>query len=98
MNSSLISARGVVKSFGQTPALRGAVDASNPAYTGRLAALPLQAVLVKANDPATLERVRTFLAGHAPPQISTGPGVAATPPRTFGEAVPNAMKPRIQCV
>jgi hypothetical protein len=63
------------------------VDASNPAYTGRLAALPLQAVLVKVNDPATLERVRTFLAGHAPPQTSTGSGVAATPPRTFGEAV-----------
>jgi hypothetical protein len=62
------------------------VDASNPAYTGRLAALPLQAALVTVNDPATLERVRTFLAGHAPPQVS-GPGVAATPPRTFGEAV-----------
>jgi hypothetical protein len=63
------------------------VDASNPGYTGRLAALPLQAVLVTVNDPATLERVRTFLAGHAPPQVSTGSGVAATPPRTFGEAV-----------
>jgi hypothetical protein len=63
------------------------VDASNPGYTGRLAALPLQAVLVKANNPATLERVRTFLAGHAPPQVSTGPGEAATPPRTYGEAV-----------
>jgi hypothetical protein len=63
------------------------VDASNPGYTGRLAALPLQAVLVTASDPATLERVRTFLAGHAPPQVSTGSGVAATPPRTFGEAV-----------
>ena len=62
------------------------VDASNPAYTGNLAALPLQAVLVRVNDPATLERVRTFLAVHAPPQVS-GPGVAATPPRTFGEAV-----------
>jgi hypothetical protein len=63
------------------------VDASNPAYTGRLAALPLQAVLVRVNGAATLERVRTFLAGHAPPQVSTGPGVAATPPRTYGEAI-----------
>jgi hypothetical protein len=63
------------------------VDTGNPAYPGRLAALPLQAVLVTVNDPATLERVRTFLAGHAPPQVSTGPGVAATPPRTYGEAV-----------
>ena len=44
-------------------------------------------MLVKVNDPATLERVRTFLAGHTPPQVSTGPGVDATPPRTYGEAV-----------
>lgn len=63
------------------------VDASNPAYTGSLAALPLQAVLVRVNDAATLERVRTYLAVHAPPQVSPGPGVAATPPRTYGEAV-----------
>jgi hypothetical protein len=63
------------------------VDASNPAYTGRLAALPLQAVLVQVNDPATLERVRTYLATRAPPQVSTGAGAAATPPRTYGEAV-----------
>ena len=63
------------------------VDAGNPAYTGNPTALPLQAVLVKADDPATLERVRTFLAVHAPPQDSAGPGAAATPPRTFGETV-----------
>ena len=63
------------------------VDASNPAYSGRLAALSLQAVLVKVTGPAALERVRTFLAVHTPPQVSTGPGVDATPPRTFGEAV-----------
>ncbi len=63
------------------------VDASNPAYTGSLAALPLQAVLVRVNDAATLERVRTYLAVHAPPQVSAGPGVAPTPPRTYGEAV-----------
>ena len=63
------------------------VSPANPGYVGRLAALPLQAVLVTVNDPATLERVRTFLAGHTPPQVSTGPGVDATPPRTYGEAV-----------
>ena len=63
------------------------VSPANPGYTGRLVALPLQAVLVKVNDPATLERVRTYLAVHAPPQVSTGPGVDATPPRTYGEAV-----------
>ena len=33
------------------------------------------------------ERVRAFLALHAPPQVSGGQGVAATPPRTYGEAV-----------
>ena len=63
------------------------VDATNPGYPGSLAALPLQAVLVRVNDPATLERVRTLLAVHAPPQVPAGPGVAATPPRTYGEAV-----------
>ena len=63
------------------------VDASNPAYTGNLAALPLQAVLVRVNNAAALERVRTYLAVHAPPQVSAGPGAAATPPRTYGEAV-----------
>ena len=60
---------------------------ANPAYTGNLAALPVQAVLVRVSDAATLERVRTFLATHAPPDISDGPGVAATPPRTYAEAV-----------
>ena len=63
------------------------VSPANPAYTGSLAALPLQAVLVRVNDAATLERVRTFLAIHAPPDTSAGQGIAATPPRTYGEAV-----------
>ena len=63
------------------------VSPANPAYTGSLATLPLQAVLVRVNDAATLERVRTFLATHAPPDTSGGPGIAATPPRTYGEAV-----------
>ncbi len=63
------------------------VSAANPAYTGALAGLPLQAVLVRVNGAGTLERVRTYLAIHAPPQVSAGPGVAANPPRTFGETV-----------
>ncbi len=63
------------------------VSDANPAYTGSLATLPLQAVLVRVNNAATLERARTYLATHAPPQVSAGPGVAATPPRTYGEAV-----------
>jgi hypothetical protein len=63
------------------------VSSANPAYRGSLATLPLQAVLVRVNNAATLERTRTYLALHAPPQVSAGPGVAATPPRTYGEAV-----------
>jgi len=40
------------------------------------------------NDAATLERVRTYLAVHAPPGTSALPGSeAATPPRTYGEAL-----------
>ena len=63
------------------------VSAANPGYTGSLAALPLQAVLVRVNNAATLERARTYLAVHAPPQVPGNPGVSATPPRTYGEAV-----------
>jgi hypothetical protein len=63
------------------------VSQANPAYPGSLTTLPLQAVLVRVNNAATLERTRTYLATHAPPQVSAGPGVAATPPRTYGEAV-----------
>ena len=63
------------------------VDSANPAYTGKLSSLPLQTVLVRVNSPATLERVRTYLAVNAPPQISGGQGSAPTPPRTFGETL-----------
>jgi len=62
------------------------VSPSDTAYTGDLAELPLQAVLVRVNDPAALERVRTFLAVNAPPQES-GQGQSPTPPRTFGETL-----------
>jgi FtsX-like permease family protein len=63
------------------------VDASSPPYTGDMAMLPLQAVLVKVNSPATLERVRTYLAVNAPPQVGGGYGGDVTPPRTFGETL-----------
>ena len=59
---------------------------SSPSYAGSLATLSLQAVLVKVNSQATLERVRTVLAADAPPSVSAGPGIAPTPPRTYGEA------------
>ena len=54
---------------------------SSPAASGNFSGLYLQAVLVKVNSPATLERVRTFLVTH-PTQSASG-----TAPRTFGEAV-----------
>jgi hypothetical protein len=63
------------------------VSASSPAYTGKLTTLPLQTVLVKVNSPATLERVRTYLAVHASPQVGGNSGNSPTPPRTFGETL-----------
>ncbi len=63
------------------------VDSTSPAYTGKLNTLPLQTVLVKVNGPATLERVRTYLAVHAPPQVGGNSGNSPTPPRTFGETL-----------
>jgi len=63
------------------------VSASNSAYTGDPAKLPLAAVLVRVDNPTVLERVRTFLAVNAPPQESGGQGQSPTPPRTFGETL-----------
>jgi hypothetical protein len=63
------------------------VSPSDPAYRGDIARLPLQTVLVRVDSPATLERVRTFLAVNAPPQVSGGLEGAPTPPRTFGETL-----------
>jgi FtsX-like permease family len=56
-------------------------SASSPAYAGNVGRLYLQALLVKVNSPATLERVRTYLVTHTPLSAS------GTAPRTFGEAV-----------
>jgi hypothetical protein len=61
------------------------VSSANPAFTGDVAKLDLQAVLVRVNNAATLERVRTYLAVNAPPAVSPGQGGSATPPRTFAE-------------
>jgi hypothetical protein len=62
-------------------------SASSPAYTGDLAKLSLITVLVRVDSPATLERVRTYLAVNTPPTESGGQGSAPTPPRTFGETL-----------
>ncbi|MBV9382113.1 MAG: hypothetical protein JOY82_24070 [Streptosporangiaceae bacterium] len=61
-------------------------SASSPAYTGDVAKLGLITVLVRVDSPATLERVRTYLAVNSPPE-SGGQGSAPTPPRTFGETL-----------
>jgi len=64
------------------------VDSTSPAYTGNLTTLPLQTVLVRVNNPATLERVRTYLAVNTPPQVGGDKdGSSPTPPRTFGETL-----------
>jgi len=63
------------------------VSAGDAAYTGDLATLPLQTVLVRVNSDSTLERVRTYLAVHTAPQVGGGVGSSPTPPLTFGETL-----------
>jgi hypothetical protein len=53
----------------------------NSTVSDNFTGLYLQSVLIKVDNPATLERVRTFLTTHTPLSAS---GAA---PRTFGEAV-----------
>ncbi len=62
-------------------------NSADPGYKGDLTKLPLQTVLVKVNNATTLERVRTYLARHAPPRTGGGVGSSPTPPRTFGETL-----------
>jgi hypothetical protein len=57
------------------------VGQGSPAFHGSLSGLYLQAVLVKVQNTAVLERVRTFLITH------TANAVSGSAPRTFGEAV-----------
>jgi ABC-type lipoprotein release transport system permease subunit len=57
------------------------VGPANPAATEDLSSLYLRGVLIRVDDPNTLEQVRTFLVTHTPLSAS---GAA---PRTFGEEV-----------
>jgi len=63
------------------------VSAAAAGYAGDPTKLGLQTVLVGVNSPATLERVRTYLAVNAPPRVGGGYGASPTPPRTFGETL-----------
>jgi len=63
------------------------VSPTDSGYPGDPTNLGLQTVLVKVNRPATLERVRTYLAVNAPPRVGGGYGASPTPPRTFGETL-----------
>jgi hypothetical protein len=63
------------------------VNSTDPGYRGDLTKLPLQTVLVKVTNATALERVRTYLAVHAPPRTGGGVGSSPTPPRTFGETL-----------
>ena len=56
-------------------------NASSPAASVDVSGLYLETLLVKANNSATLERVRTYLVTHVTDSAS------GTAPRTFGEAV-----------
>jgi hypothetical protein len=56
-------------------------SAASPPAPASFSGLNLQALLVKVNGPATLERVRTYLVTHVTQSAS------GTAPRTFGEAV-----------
>jgi hypothetical protein len=75
--------------FGDNPIndTQAFVNSHDPGYPGSLTQLPLQTVLVKVSNAAALERVRTYLAVHAPPQTGGGIGSSPTPPRTFGETL-----------
>ena len=75
--------------YGDNPMYNTApiASSSSPPYPGDLAKLSLITVLVRVNSPATLERVRTYLAVNTPPTESGGQGSAPTPPRTFGETL-----------
>lgn len=54
---------------------------SNPASPYAVGGLSLRGVLIRVDDPATLEKVRTFLVTHTP--LSA----AGQAPRTFGETL-----------
>jgi hypothetical protein len=66
--------------------------ASSPRVSSSVAGLPLSSLLVKTNDPATLERVRTYVTRFEAALPSAGPPIplgawqmGSVEPETFGE-------------
>jgi hypothetical protein len=76
-----VTAGSLLYSDNPTFSTRPIASASNPAVPDSFSRLELEAVLIRVNGSATLERVRTFLDTHAPQAGS------ANPPKTYGEAV-----------
>ena len=76
-----VTASSLLYSDNPTFSTQPIANASNPAVPDSFSRLELEAVLIRVNGSATLERVRTFLDTHAPQAGS------ANPPKTYGEAV-----------
>jgi hypothetical protein len=76
-----VTAGSLLYSDNPTFSTRPIASASNPAVPDSFSRLELEAVLIRVNGSATLERVRTFLDTHV---TQAGP---ANPPKTYGEAV-----------
>jgi hypothetical protein len=76
-----VSASSLLYSDNPTFSTQPIANASNPAVPDDFSDLYLEAVLVRVDSSATLERVRTFLDTH------TTQAQSAVPPKTYGEAV-----------
>jgi hypothetical protein len=76
-----VTASSLLYSDNPTYSTQPIASASNPAVSDNFSRLYLEAVLIRVNNSATLERVRTFLDTHT---TQAGP---ANPPKTYGEAV-----------
>jgi hypothetical protein len=76
-----VTASSLLYSDNPTFSTKPIASASNPAVSDNFSRLYLEAVLVRVDSSATLERVRTFLDTH------TTQAGSANPPKTYGEAV-----------
>jgi hypothetical protein len=79
--SAVVAMVGQMSSDNPRDSTQPIASAASPATSSNFSGLYLEAVLVKVNNAATLEKVRTYLITHTPESAS------GTAPRTFGEAV-----------